>query len=383
MSCFDGCVQFLPGAQPKRWTSRSAEDLAVVKRTSKERVHKTSKNGVPIRRYRSSEIKESEIPTMKHDAGSPWGSTTAAIVASLALITICYSAHSLHQIVGPKLDFSSLRQSELTFIVLTLVLSFVLLTLVLAPTRQHSGVKHADSAHGTEPVKARLGDDIANSDADGSEDQDSESEELETHSLLVPVANGFRQLIEGEDLKMEDFFQTSEAFLKVLQAMGPCMKLAQMDFSQNIVKAKKWYSQDQTLHRTLNEFLRTEKATGIHKPGAILDGSGGACAVLWMRRAFEYCAAVLGLLSEGASMSDAAKEGYKLTLDKCHGRMLQITFRTALNMVISREKFCQALSVEESSFNSQAKEFADSCKLLCVKMKTMQEHHDLEDTRRC
>merc|ERR1712224_793152 len=134
-------------------------------------------------------------------------------------------------------------------------------------------------------------------------------------------------------------------------------------------------------HSSLLGSLKDEKETFGYKAGASLrlDGSGGACAVLWMRRSFEFMAAIFGLISEGKSMADAAKQGYEDTLVNFHGMMLRSVFRVALMNVASREELCQKLNVDESELDLQAREFSKSGQLLCAKMKSMQESFDLED----
>ena len=39
---------------------------------------------------------------------------------------------------------------------------------------------------------------------------------------------------------------------------------------------------------SLRELLETERATGIHKPGAVLHDPSGAIALLWMRRTLQF-----------------------------------------------------------------------------------------------
>eukprot|EP00746_Dinoflagellata_sp_MGD_P089225 gnl/MRDRNA2_/MRDRNA2_35234_c0_seq1.p1 gnl/MRDRNA2_/MRDRNA2_35234_c0~~gnl/MRDRNA2_/MRDRNA2_35234_c0_seq1.p1 ORF type:complete len:496 (-),score=141.46 gnl/MRDRNA2_/MRDRNA2_35234_c0_seq1:83-1570(-) len=168
------------------------------------------------------------------------------------------------------------------------------------------------------------------------------SGEVKGGGVLAPVLRGFKNLTEAEDIDVPYFFEVAEDFLKILEAMGPRMKLAVSDFSQNIEKFRRWHAKDPVKHSTLWGSLKNEKEIFEYKGckgGARLEDQG-ACAVLWMRRSFEFTVAVFGLLSEGKSMADAAKQGYEDTLVKWHRMVLRNVFRFALMNVASREELC-------------------------------------------
>lgn len=205
---------------------------------------------------------------------------------------------------------------------------------------------------------------------------------LDDCGALGPAIKGFRVLSANPDFKIDEFLESGAAFLKILEALGASMKLGRVDFANNVKKTEDWYKKDKAKNGTFRAFLENEKATNIHKPGGKIKDPSGAVGTLWMRRSFEFVAAILKRLLNDEPMKEAAFGGYEDSIKNFHGTLLKGTFGVALKAVPSKEGFMDALQLNEDSFTKAAQELVDQMGKTCSQMKAISEELDLEDTRK-
>jgi len=207
-------------------------------------------------------------------------------------------------------------------------------------------------------------------------------EEVAGLPSLEPVFTGFRTLALAEEISVPQLLETGEAFMRILEAMGPAMKIGRMDFGNNMRKTRTWYAADPAGRATLHAFLAAEKAAGIHRPGGVLKDPSGAIGTLWMRRTFEFIICIFERLLEGATMPEAVRGGYADALERFHGRLLRGTFSVVFRGVPSREVFLRALEVSDETITRSVRALCLVSRPACARMRAVAESLDLEDTRR-
>ena len=135
---------------------------------------------------------------------------------------------------------------------------------------------------------------------------------------------------------------------QIADVFGPVMMLAVKNDEGNLRKARKaWesYAVEGNAKRvaTLRGLLEAEKASNIHKEGAVLCDPSAAIALLWMRRTLQFLARCLQGLIDDVNIADVGSEAYRLELEPFHNWLLKQTFSMALTGFPARKEIFERL----------------------------------------
>ncbi len=216
--------------------------------------------------------------------------------------------------------------------------------------------------------------------------------------------DGAAPALAGEvELLVEPLCDAIEEMLRFGRAFGPVMLLVNQNCEANLRKVRKvierFGATEPKRVSTLRGLLEAEKATGIHRPGAVLADPSAAIALLWTRRTLQFfLQCLIGTCEMGGSatmtMSDVAAAAYRMHLEPFHGWFLKNTFTLTLNGVPSREsvlqKICgsRRLSHETHERDSELaavreiRECIDVLRVVVDGMRALFEELDLEDMRK-
>ena len=176
---------------------------------------------------------------------------------------------------------------------------------------------------------------------------------------------------------------------------GPLMILAVKNDEGNLRKARKALDKHAEATGepkdgiTLRELLEAEKASGIHKPGAVLMDPSAAIALLWMRRTLQFLTRCMqGVLTE-RPMGEVGVEAYQLELEPFHNWLLKSTFAMALNGFPHREEIVNRLGAHleppeqrESLLKLEVEQCIEMLHQVVHSMRSLFEELGLEDMRK-
>ena len=175
---------------------------------------------------------------------------------------------------------------------------------------------------------------------------------------------------------------------------GPLMILAVKNDEGNLRKARKAldkYAETTSETKesvTLRRLLESEKASGIHKPGAVLMDPSAAIALLWMRRTLQFLIRCMqGVLTE-RPMGEVGVEAYQLELEPFHNWLLKSTFAMALNGFPNREEIINRLGAHlpieqrDSMLKHEVEQCLEMLHQVVHTMRSLFEELGLEDMRK-
>ena len=157
----------------------------------------------------------------------------------------------------------------------------------------------------------------------------------------APPPGGAHRATGEIDLAVGPLLAAIEKILQYSEAFGPLMILAVKNDEGNIRKARKawekYSAKDTQAVNTLRGLLESEKATGIHRPGAVLHDPSAAIALLWMRRTLQFLGRCFQGVVDDLPMSEVGTRAYRLELEPFHNWLIKQTFAMALNGMPRRQ----------------------------------------------
>ena len=145
---------------------------------------------------------------------------------------------------------------------------------------------------------------------------------------------------------------------------------------------------------TLRCLLEAERATGIHRPGAVLADPSAAIAFLWMRRTLQFlCHCMQGVMETDdpkESVGTVARGAYTISLEPFHGWLLKNTFGVAMGGMPRKDEFINRLmdapqlSEEERTriCERELGECVETTRVVIDAMRALFEELELEDLRK-
>ena len=195
------------------------------------------------------------------------------------------------------------------------------------------------------------------------------------------------------DLWVGPLLDAIERSLQIADVFGTVMMLAVKNDEGNLRKARKaWesYAVEGSAKRvaTLRGLLEAEKASNIHKEGAVLCDPSAAIALLWMRRTLQFLGRCLQGLIDDVNIAEVGGEAYRLELEPFHNWLLKQTFSMALTGFPARKEIFTRLGahVQESDRDRivplELQQVLAQLHLVVESMRSLFEELDLEDMRK-
>ena len=163
----------------------------------------------------------------------------------------------------------------------------------------------------------------------------------------------------GDEVRVEELLSalatSSEA---VSERLGSIMAPAAKNDAKNVEMVRReWHARGRP--QMLSELLRAELGAGVHRRGSagyVLREPSVAMAIVWLRRAFAFQAAILeGVVSRpDAPLGVVVSAAYGAELEPHHSWMLKSTMKVALSAVPSRDDFVRRLCAEAARGRSDA-----------------------------
>lgn len=132
------------------------------------------------------------------------------------------------------------------------------------------------------------------------------------------------------------FLAACGQILPVVEKLGTGFALVRMDVNGNITRIQDRQATDPKEYQDLFAIARAEVSSG-----EAASSQSATKAILWLKRAMEFVAALLQLLCEDQNLTLAAatSNAYSDTLYVYHGWVTSAAFTVALKLVPSREAF--------------------------------------------